>query len=49
VPPLDGGFWAVGDFSKDFADNIYRSGSVMAPFDQQVSEIFYKILIKNIM
>jgi hypothetical protein len=45
MPPLDGGFWMVGGFSKDFADNIYHSGSVMAPFDQQVSEKFYKILI----
>ncbi|XP_021920148.1 beta-1,3-glucan-binding protein-like isoform X2 [Zootermopsis nevadensis] len=40
IPPLDGGFWMAGGFSKDFADNIYHSGSRMAPFDQQ----FYLVI-----
>jgi hypothetical protein len=35
---LEGGFWTAGGFSKDFANDIYCYGSMMALFDQQVSK-----------
>ena len=43
VTPPNGGFWQLGAFS---GNNIWASGSKMAPFDQSVSHI-YKILPVN--
>ena len=40
VFPPDGGFWELGGFS---GNNLWSSGSKMAPFDQDVIKISRKI------
>jgi beta-glucanase (GH16 family) len=38
VTPPAGGFWELGGFQ---GQNIWQSGSVMAPFDRQVVRFFF--------